>query len=172
MNKHPTILVDVRGHLVPVDVGIASVVRWLNELPGIETTYSCQGGGEEWPYVQFRVSDADGLRQVALACRNFLWEFPADDLPFTDEDPIEIKVSTFHGELRCTIRWADTAQLARFRDFVLVPAGHAYRKLNEHCEERVDLFEAGGALLAYTPAGDFLGEWSKEKRDGELCAVD
>ena len=66
--SHPTEKITVKS--AEVDVGIAPIVRFLNDFAGVRTLYSCQGNadgeddGSSHPYVVFAADDMDSLRSV------------------------------------------------------------------------------------------------------------
>ncbi len=41
---HEAVMVNISGEEVAVDVGIVDFVMWLNKIPSVQTTSSCQGG--------------------------------------------------------------------------------------------------------------------------------
>jgi len=54
MTTHKQVTLSIRGELITVDKGIREVVLLLNNLPGVATYNSCQGGhGKLEAYVQF-----------------------------------------------------------------------------------------------------------------------
>jgi hypothetical protein len=54
MTTHKQVTLSVSGELIAIDKGVREVVLLLNNLPGVETYNSCQGGhGEHDAYVQF-----------------------------------------------------------------------------------------------------------------------
>ena len=54
MTTHKQLILNVRGQHISVDRGVRDLILHLNNLPGVETYYSCQGNdGEEDAYVQF-----------------------------------------------------------------------------------------------------------------------
>jgi hypothetical protein len=53
MKAHKTVPVIVRGQSVEIDKGIRGLVVLMNEIPGVETFNSCEGGDSGHAYVQF-----------------------------------------------------------------------------------------------------------------------
>jgi hypothetical protein len=58
--QHEQIEIEIGDKMVPVDVGIVSLVRALNGLPGVVTEDSCQGSSIGLAMVHFSVLDAQG----------------------------------------------------------------------------------------------------------------
>ena len=73
MKAHKTVPVIVRGQNVEIDKGIRGLVVLMNEIPGVETLNSCEGGGVPGhAYVQFGGEGA--FRLVALLAQEILKE--------------------------------------------------------------------------------------------------
>lgn len=58
--EHPTQTLNVHGENVEIDVDMVPVIKWLNNIPGVFTTFCCQGdvdenndGKHKKPYVLF-----------------------------------------------------------------------------------------------------------------------
>jgi hypothetical protein len=62
---HKAVKVTMGGLEVEVDEGIVDFVMWLNKIPGVETTTSCQGGYcTEGAFVQFTSIDPKWVDEI------------------------------------------------------------------------------------------------------------
>lgn len=52
MNIHPSKKIDVNGELVDIDVEIIPLIKLMNDMPGVFTTFCCQGNKSiKRPYI-------------------------------------------------------------------------------------------------------------------------
>jgi hypothetical protein len=67
MGLHDAVEFEMKGQKVIIDVGIVDLVWWFNQLPGVDTFTSCQGGSEccrEDAYIGFSCADANSLDAI------------------------------------------------------------------------------------------------------------
>jgi hypothetical protein len=46
MHLHDAYEVELKGNKILIDCGIVDLVWWMNQIPGVDTFTSCQGGSE------------------------------------------------------------------------------------------------------------------------------
>ena len=76
MKPHRTVSAVVQGQCVEIDKGVLILVALMNEIPGVETFNSCEGGDGNQAYVQFGGEGAFRLLPLlaqGILKENVLW---------------------------------------------------------------------------------------------------
>lgn len=116
---HPTKTLNVHGQDVEIDVDMIPVIQWLNAIPGVFTTFCCQGDADEdnngkhkKPYVLWYSQNQNVTIAIIKRFTDFHEHSATLNIRHTYHE-IETKVDYLDG-LRYSSHWYDNISLQDF----------------------------------------------------------
>lgn len=117
--NHKIKLVKLNGHekLVPIDINIIDIVKWMDSLDSVVTLFSCEGGQDAGhPYVMFTCTNSDSLRAIIQKVQ-FQHGPKPNDLVCYGHIVIEAP-SHIPDKFRYTLRFYSADQRRHFTNFL------------------------------------------------------
>lgn len=114
---HKQVTVDLKTGKVDVDEGISPLILWMDSFKSVNSYSSCQGYGENLPYVWFSANTRD-----LTSILNFLqaYHYASDIATEVGYNPI---IPPRNPKLRYTIRFLDPLKLENVIKRILGRAG-------------------------------------------------
>lgn len=119
---HEKTLLEIHGKKVEIDIEIVPIVKWLNNLSGVETQYCCQGEivpKNNWhrPHVIFNCSDPKTIEMIARLSDKFCCDMSESNTAYCEFFNIELHIEwrTHNNQIRYDMVWQD---LFTMQDFI------------------------------------------------------
>lgn len=120
IKNHPTQLLNVNGEDVEIDTDMVPIVKWLNNLPGVFTTYCCQGdvdeennGKHKQPYVLWYSNTPVVTEYIIKKFAAFHWHSATLNCSLSYHE-VKTEVDFFQNGIRYTSKWYDNLALKDF----------------------------------------------------------